>query len=198
MFNWAIKRGLIVNSPCRGVGTPSATRERERVLTDPELARVWQAAAAIGFPYGDIVKLMILTGARRDEIAGMCWSELDLAAGVWTLPGARSKNHHPLKLPLPGLAREILGGIPRVAGQDLLFSGSGRAHVTGFTRAKACLEACFAAPIADWRLHDFRRTFASGCAALGVSPHVIEAALNHRTGQIQGIAKVYKLREGSR
>jgi len=161
------------------------------VLTDPELARIWQAAGATGFPYGDIVKLMVLTGARREEIAGMRWSELEFETGVWTLPGARSKNYHPLKLPLPALAREILAGISRIAGQDLIFSGNGLAPVSAFSRAKACLEAALPAPITDWRLHDLRRTFASGCARLGVSPHVIEAALNHRTGQIQGIAKVY-------
>ena len=151
MFNWAVKRGLVSSSPCSGIEAPSATRERERVLTDPELARVWQAAGAVGFPYGDIVKLMILTGARRSEIADMPWSELEFETGVWTLPAARSKNHQPLKLPLPALAREILAEIPRIAGQELIFSGNGRTPVAAFSRAKKFLEAALPAPIPDWR-----------------------------------------------
>jgi integrase len=159
-------------------------------LTDTELAAVWRAADGLDEPYGAFVKLLILTGARRSEVAEMCWNEVDLAARLWTLPAARAKNATEYQIPLSDSAIEVLWALPRIAGSDLILTLSGRVPIRGFhiikTRVDALMPAC-----PPWTLHDLRRTFASGCARLGIAVHIVEAALNHRSGSIRGIAAIY-------
>ena len=92
MCGWAVERGIITASPCEGVKAPSAERSRDRVLSDDELRRVWTACDAVGWPFGPLVHLLILTGQRRDEVAEMQWSEVDLDGKTWTLPRSRAKN----------------------------------------------------------------------------------------------------------
>ncbi len=192
MCNWAIERGLISASPCAGIKPPTPERSRDRVLTDDELKDVWRASEAIGWPFGPMVQLLMLSGQRRAEVAGMRWSEIDFDARTWTLPKERSKNSRAHTVPLSAQAIEILRGLPRVAGtQGLIFSTTGETSISGFSRAKNRLDAKLPKEMLEWSLHDLRRTFASGSAKLGFAVHVVEAALNHRSGTIRGVAAVY-------
>jgi integrase len=150
-----------------------------------------------------------LTAARRDEIASARWSEVDLAVKTLAIAKERSKNGVAHEIPLSDAAAEILAGLPRVGERRdaFIFTTTGQTAVSGFSKAKddidtAILEALKADAIArgggvaveppeHWTFHDLRRTAASGMAAIGIAPHVVEAALNHRSGTIKGIAAVY-------
>lgn len=195
MFKWAVQRGIVATSPCDGVDAPSTPRERERWLADHELKAVWGAAGALGYPFGPIIQLLILTGQRRGEIAGMARDEIDLDTGLWTLPATRSKNKKAHTIPLSPLARAIIAGLPAIAGEHgFLFTTTGTTHVVGFGKAKLRLDRNLqraGQPLPPWTLHDLRRTFATGCAGLGIAPQVVEAILNHSGGVIRGVAKIY-------
>ena len=209
-FNWAADvRGLIVVSPCRGVEAPAAETSRERVLAGEEIRLAWRAFDSVGWPFGPIGKLLLLTGARRSEIAGATWREIDLAAKTLTLPGSRTKNGQPHEIPLSDAAVEIIEALPRVEGKaGLVFSTTGATPVSGFSRSRGVIESAMVAELRKvaserggdpekveapepWTLHDLRRTAASGMAGLGIAPHVVEAVLNHKSGSIRGVAAVY-------
>jgi integrase len=190
MCAWAIERGLMEVSPCAGIRAPAAETSRDRVLSDDELKAVWRAADALETPYNGFIKLLILTGARRSEVAGMTWSEIDTASRVWTFPAARAKNATEYQIPLSDSAVQILRALPRIADSDLVFTLSGRVPIRGFHNVKTRIDALMPAG-PSWTLHDLRRTFASGCARLGIAVHIVEAALNHKSGSIRGIAAVY-------
>lgn len=191
MCSWAIERGLIETNPCTGIKPPAVETARDRFLSDGELAAVWRAADALDLTYSAFIKLLILTGQRRSEAAGMTWRELDLDAKLWTLPAARAKNGREHQIPLSDLAVEILRSLPWIADSRFVFSLFGRGPITAFVLTKQRLDALMPTETAPWILHDLRRTFASGCARLGVAVHVVEAALNHRSGSIKGVAAVY-------
>jgi integrase len=191
MCSWAIERGLIVANPCAGIRAPASETARDRVLADEELKAVWEAAESLEQLHAAFIKLLILTGARRNEVAEMAWREVDLDAKLWTLPKERSKNDREHTVPLSDSAVEILRTLPRIMGSDLAFTLNGHSRITGFSRVKDRIDARMPAGISPWTLHDLRRTFASGCARLGIAVHVVEAALNHRSGSIKGIAAVY-------
>ena len=190
MCSWAIERGIIEVSPCAGIRAPAAETSRDRVLSDDELKAVWQAADALETPYNGFVKLLILTGARRSEVAKMTWSEIDAASRVWTWPAARAKNATEYQIPLSDSAVDILRALPRIADSDLVFTLSGRVPIRGFHNVKTRIDALMPAG-PPWTFHDLRRSFASGCARLGIAIHIVEAALNHKSGSIRGIAAVY-------
>ena len=142
---------------------PTKAGKRERVLSDDELVKVWQAAG--GDAYGDIVKLLVLTGARREEITQLRWDEIDGA--VINLPGERTKTGEPRRVPLSKPALEILAGVPRNGAEVF---GSKRA----WSRAKARIDA--ATRINEpWMIHDLRRTAATGMQKLGIQLQVVEA-----------------------
>jgi len=195
-YSWAIGEGLAHANPVTGTNKATDEVARDRVLSDAELALVWRLAGPGDF--GAIVRLLILTGCRREEVGGMAWSELH--GDVWTVPGARAKNGRPLDLPLPPLPLAVLAEVPRREGRDLVF-GTGEGGFSGWSAAKARLDARMLAALreadgpkaklAPWRLHDFRRTAATRMADLGVQPHVVEAVLNHVSGSRAGIAGVY-------
>ena len=191
MCSWAIERGLIETNPCTGIKPPAAEPARARVLSDGELAAVRRAADALDLTYSAFNRGLILTGQRRSEVAGMTWREIDLDAKLWTLPAARAKNGREHKIPLSDLAVEILRSLPWIADSRFVFSLFGRGPITAFVLTKQRLDALMPTETAPWTLHDLRRTFASGCARLGVAVHVVEAALNHRSGSIKGVAAVY-------
>ncbi len=209
-FNWACDaRGLIVVSPCKGIEAPAAETSRDRVLEDDEVRLASRAFHAIGWPFGPIGKLLLLTGARRSEIAEASWQEIDLAAKTLTLPGSRTKNGEPHEIPLSDAAVEIIKALPRIEGKaGLVFSTTGATPVSGFSRSREVIERAMVAELRKaaiergddpekveapkpWTLHDLRRTCASGMASLKIAPHVIEAVLNHKSGSIKGVAAVY-------
>jgi integrase len=136
------------------------------------------------------MKLLLLSGQRRAEVAGLRWSELSEDLATWDLPAARTKNGLPHQVFLSAPARAIIEAVPRIADQDLLFSSTGSTAVSGFSKAKARLDGSLG-DVAEWRLHDLRRTCATRMADLGVAPHVVEACLNHVSGAKAGVAGVY-------
>lgn len=207
LFNWAVERSIFHGpSPCAGVGPPSVERSRDRVLSDEELQLVWLAAGRIGWPFGSLIQLLLLTGQRREEVAAMRWSELGEGGRVWILPGTRTKNGQAHHIPLSHIAQDLLAAMPRLGTSDFVFTTTGTRPVSGHSNAKERLDrviadlaqeqaqardADAAVVVHPWRLHDLRRTVASGMARAGVAPHVIEAVLNHRSGIVSGVAAIY-------
>ncbi|GJD96596.1 Tyrosine recombinase XerC [Methylobacterium iners] len=186
-FSWAMGAGLAESNPVIGTNRPTIQVARDRVLSDAELVAVWKVCGDDDF--GRIVRLLALTGQRRDEVAQMVWDELDLAAGVWTLPAPRSKNRRPHDIPLSAPVLDILSTQPRRVDSPFLF-GRGAGPYSGFSRSKVRLDAKIKLK-RPWVLHDLRRTCATGMANLGILPHVVEAVLNHVSGSRGGIAGVY-------
>jgi integrase len=188
LYAWAMGNGLAEINPVIGTLNPENAKPRERVLSDGEIAALWRACGDDAF--GKIVKLLLLTGCRRMEICGLRWSELDLENGILRLPGERTKNRRPHTLPLPPMAIDIIATVPRMVGRDHLF---GERSDLGFTQwgAKRDLDARLGDKVAEWTLHDLRRTCATGMADIGVQPHIIEAVLNHVSGHKVGVAGIY-------
>jgi integrase len=201
MFVWAMKAGLVSANPVSATFKPAQERSRERVLTDSELALIWPCTSSAS-DHDRIVRLLILTGARREEIAGMRWDEIAPAGDgevSWALPGARAKNGRPQLLVLPSMAAKQLPApreTPRGQRRELIF-GSGKGPFSGWSNCKARLDTRIAntnggKSIPAWVLHDLRRTFVTRLNDLGVEPHVIEALVNHVGGTAKaGIAGVY-------
>ena len=194
MFNWAVARDILHATPCVGVEPPADERSRDRVLTDGELRNVWMAAQKIGGPYGALVKLLILTGQRRDEVARLPWSEIDLQARVWALPPERTKNNRPHEIPLSAAAVAVLEALPRI-GAKFALTTNGNAPSSNYAKSQLRLKALLPADMAHWQLHDIRRTVASGMARLGIGLPIIEKALNHASGSFAGIVAVYQKHE---
>ena len=190
MFGWAVERGLIETSPCVGVRPPSKETSRERTLDDAEIAALWQATAEIAYPFGPLVRMLLLTGARLREAGEARWPEVDLEAKTWTIPRERSKNDVASEVPLSPQMLAILESLPHFEGCDFIFTIDARRPIGGFHRGKRRLDALMA-PATPFTLHDLRRTCASGMAGLGIAPHIVEAVLNHKSGTIKGVAAVY-------
>lgn len=187
LFGWCAERGIIEHSPVAGIKAPSRETTRDRVLSDDELTAVWKAAAAMGWPFGPFVHLLILTAQRRDEVASMAWEEIDFNRALWTIPKERAKNGLAHEVPLCPVAIAVLEAVPRT--NSLVFSTTGETAVSGYSKAKTRLDA--RSGVADWTFHDLRRTATTGMAQLGVPPHIADKILNHKSGAIQGVAAVY-------
>jgi integrase len=185
-FRWLLKRGVITVSPFANVEAPAKETPRERVLSDGELSQLWRACE--GDRHEAFIKLLTLAGARKSEIAGMTWGELDEATRTWNLPGARSKNKRAHSIVLPRQAWAIIEGLPRISGDDHVLAATGDRK--GYDRLMQRLRAKlnFAEPFV---LHDIRRSVATGMAEIGIEPHIIEACLNHVSGHKAGIAGIY-------
>jgi integrase len=199
-YAWAMAEERLTASPFAGIATPvGGAPERDRVLTAEEVGAIWRAAGSLGFPFGPVVRLLLLTAQRRAEVAGLRWSEIAADGSAWTLPAARAKNGKVHVVHLSEAAREVLASLPRIAGQDLVFTTNGRTAPSGFGRAKAALDAAIAKaegqPIAPWRLHDFRRSAVTMLAGAGIAPHVADKLLNHAQGSIKGVAAIYQRAE---
>src|SRR5262249_52908513 len=154
--------------------------------TDKELATLWNSLP--DNDYGRIVRLLILTGCRRDEIGSLRWSEIDRDARLIALPGERTKNGRIHDVPLSKAALEIIDATPRRVDRDFVF-GEGKGGFSGWSKAKAALDTQL--NLKPWRLHDLRRTASTRMADAGVQPHIIEAVLNHISGHKAGVAGVY-------
>lgn len=209
-FNWAMERDIVETSPVAGVAAPGAVVTRDRVLSHDEIRLVWLAAETIGWPFGPMVKLLLLTGQRREEVASAEWSEFNFKSEQpsWTIPKERAKNNQGHFVPLSAAAVAVLKALPTIDGDKrFILTTTGETPVSGFSRAKAQLDAAMVAAakreamesgddperatLSPWRIHDLRRTCASGMASLGQPVHVVEAVLNHKSGQISGVAAVY-------
>jgi integrase len=205
-FSWAQKRGKVPANPFADLPISAGATERDRVLTDGELAEIWTAADGMAYPFGPFVKLTILTLQRREEVAGMRWSEIAPDQSGWTLPAERMKNAKPHDVHLPVAARDVLHVLPRMAGCDFVFTTTGKSPISGFSKAKDRIDAAVAAARAEvaskagkeaaaltpWRLHDLRRTGVSKLAALGFDSIVADKLLAHKPGKLRGVASVYQ------
>lgn len=189
MFQWGVEQGHLERSPCAGLGMPAQVISRDRILSDGELSRVRKAADEMGYPFGPMIQLLILTAQRRGEVVGLRWSEINTKAMEWTLPNGRTKSARPHVVPLSGAAAELLARLPRLH-DVLVFPARGKDNpASGFSKWKGELDE--RSGVVDWRIHDLRRTAASGMAQLAVPPHIIERVLNHTTGTLGGVARIY-------
>src|SRR4051794_15110641 len=139
-FAWASKRELVRSNPFHNLPIASATSERDRVLTDDELRAVRTAAESLPYPWGPFYLIALYTLQRREEVAGMRWSELSTDLSLWTIPAGRMKNARTHDVHLSAAARAILKGIDRFNGQDLVFSTNGNTAISGFSKAKLMLD----------------------------------------------------------
>jgi integrase len=192
MFAWAVARDILTVSPCTGITPPSVEQSRDRTLSDDELRLVWQAAEQVGYPFGTMTQVLILTGQRRDEVAKARWSEIDIARRLWRLPPERMKNNKPHEVFLSTATIAVLQSLPRFAGSNYVFTTDGTTSSTGFSRGKTCLDALLPVTIPHWVLHDLRRSVASGMAKLGVQLPVVEKILGHTSGSFRGVAGIYQ------
>jgi integrase len=189
-YHWAVKRGSLASNPFQDLPLAPIAK-RERVLTDEELRAVWEATAGPG-PFNAIVRMLILTGQRREEVAGMTWGEIASDLSTWTIPASRAKNGVAHIVPLPLQAQAILKsahGMAKGNELELVFRGRGGAF-NGFSKAKTTLDE--ESSVTGWRLHDLRRTMATGLQKLRVRLEVTEAVLNHVSGSRAGIVGVYQ------
>src|SRR5262245_43824229 len=163
-----MREGLpIEQNPVTYTNAPRKSEPRDRVLTRDEIAAVWKACRDDGF--GKIVRLLLLTGCRRQEVGSMAWSEIK--DGVWTIPSSRTKNKQKHSIPLVGMAAEIVASVPEVEGRDQLFGMTARGFRGWHDARKMLLERI--GPMPDWTLHDLRRSTATHMAEIGLEPHII-------------------------
>jgi len=213
-YGWAIKRRRLAMNPFAGLPMPARGGSRERVLNDAEIGEIWRAAGTLAAPYGPLVRLLLLTLARRDEGCGMVWGEVAPDLSAWTQPASRTKNRRVhivhLSEPARGLLLDRLGAADGTPPPGRLVFGVQRADelrpISGHSwikrelskaiasaRAKAAAEAGRAVePMASWVLHDIRRGGVTWLAGAGFAPHIADKLLNHTTGSISAIAAIYQ------
>jgi len=194
LFRWAVARGIIEANPFADLPRPGKVVKRDRVLADAELALIWRAAGDTEWPFGPLFQLLILTAARKMEIAALHWPEID--DGIIRLKGQRTKSAEPHAIPLSRPALTIIETLPRMAGSELVFTTTGKTCVSGFSKAKEAIDAAIkiksGRALPEWRIHDLRRSAATGLQRLGVNLQVIEAILGHVSGSRAGIVGVYQ------
>jgi integrase len=208
-FTWVVGRGLLDTSPVSNIPRPAAENPRDRVLSDNEILAFWKGCEGLGWPFGSLFRLLLLTAQRRDEVGSITWLEVNLDGGLWTLPRERAKNDRAHEVQLSPLALDILTAAPRIAGSQFVFTTTGERPASGFSKAKKRLDRQMAKLCSEelaqrsaqidevlkdvpaWTLHNLRRTAATGMARLNIAPHVVDRILNHVSGTIRGVAAVY-------
>lgn len=200
LFGWALTRGYISTNPLLSMAKPDAPKARERVLTDTEVEIIWTASEALRKPWGHFYRLLFLTGQRKSEVAGLRWEELDCNEGIWTIPANRAKNDKahivPLSPPVIAELNELAAGT-NWPPYGYVLTTNHRTSISGFSKAKRILDQLIAQSqngeaLSHWRVHDIRRTVATGLQRLGVRFEVTEAILNHVSGAKGGVAGVYQ------
>ncbi|MGO9684616.1 MAG: tyrosine-type recombinase/integrase [Steroidobacteraceae bacterium] len=203
MFGWLKKQRRVKSNPCADLDRPSPGAPRDRVLAADEVRWLWKACDAIDAPFGPLLKLLLLTGQRRDEVAGMTAGELSDDGTTWTIGGSRTKNHRTHVVPLAPLARDLIASVKGEG--NFVFSTTSTTPVSGWSRMKRRLDAAMLdaakkergkdAVITPWRLHDLRRTAVTGMVELGIAPHLVELIVNHVSGARAGVAGIYNKSE---
>lgn len=210
LFGWASKRGDIPSNPLSDMAKPEAPKARDRVLADDELAALWKATVELSEPFGSFFRLLTLTGQRRSEVAAINWAELDRATATWIIPADRAKNGVAHIVPLSPETKSELDRLAMVGetgddGREIanwpktgyVLTTTGRTPISGFTKAKNALDAQVkkdrdGKALEAWRIHDLRRSVATGFQRLGIRFEVTEAVLNHVSGAKGGIAGIYQ------
>lgn len=197
MFSWAAGRGIVRVSPLAGLRRKDLKyTARDRFLSMDELGRVWDAAGELGYPFGDMYRLLILTGQRRSEIAGLRrdWLDADTER-LFVIPAKDYKTGVEQAVPLSAPAWRIVESLPRWNEGPYLLSGSaGRSAVSGFSKARKALDKKMAKreakdelePMMPWEVHDIRRSVATHMARIGVPPEHVERVLGHKVGGVAG------------
>ena len=190
-FSWCKERDILEQSPAEAIRPPSKEKTRDRVLNLEEIKDFWAACDQMGYPWGPIFQLLLLTGARLREVAHASWNEISIADGTLNLPSSRTKNARPHQIQLSDQAQNIIQALPRVEGQTLLFTTNGKTPVSGFSKVKKRLDIM--SGVINWRFHDLRRSFAThSTEKLNISPVIADKILNHVTGQVRGVSAVYQ------
>jgi integrase len=190
-FSWCKERDILDQSPVEAIKLPSKENDRDRVLNLGEIKSFWISCDKMGYPWGPVFQLLLLTGARLKEISQASWSEISISDRTLDLPGSRTKNERAHQIQLSVQTLKILLSLPKVEGQDFLFSTNGKTPVSGFSKVKKRLDILCG--VANWRFHDLRRSFATHSSEkLSVSPVIVDKILNHRTGQVRGVTAVYQ------
>jgi integrase len=187
MCSWAVERGFIETNPAEGIRLATKTESRDRILTDNETRAVWDATFQLGYPFGDLYRFLMTTGQRLGEAASMTWEQVD--GDLWTLPKESTKAGRMHEVPLSPLAMNILNDLPRFEGPFVFTTTGGEKPVSGFSKAKRRTDQ--ASGVTEWRVHDLRRTAASGIARLGTAPHILSRVLNHSPTSTMGVTAVY-------
>lgn len=187
LFAWAVEQEYVDASPVVSIPAPGAEQERERVLSNDEVAALWRSWEAMPAPFGPMLRLLLVTAQRRDEVAGMRWADLDMDAKLWTIPGEFTKAGRSHEVPLSPLALEIIEAQTRTT-SAYVFPARGNPEnpASGFSRAKARSDKL--SKLTDWRIHDLRRTAGTGMASAGIAVSTISRVLNHAEG---GVTKIY-------
>lgn len=189
-LNWLDEAELVEGVPVIRLKSKARNSEtaRHRTLTDDEIRALWNGLDDDGGAFAGIVRLLLLTGQRRSEVAGIRWEEIDRERWIWSIPPGRTKNGLPHVVPLSRAAIEIVEC--RKAWGEFVFTSTGTSPFSGFSRSKARLNARIG--FSDWILHDLRRTFVTRLNEMGVRDPVVEAIVNHVTGPSKaGVAGVY-------
>ena len=202
-FNFCLERDYVSQNPTAGIAKPGKEVARDRVLSPEEITSVLQAARQLKYPFRQFLEMLLLTGQRRDEVAGMRWSEINDAECVWVLPAQRSKNGKAHTVHLSAAAIAVLRSVPRIEGCELVFPATcvrrktddGKPApvlpISGFSTAKRQLDEL--SNVVGWTLHDLRRSFAThSTERLGLNPVVVDKVLNHQSGAVRGVAAVYQ------
>jgi integrase len=190
-FSWCKERDILDQSPVEAIKLPSKENDRDRVLNLGEIKSFWISCDKMGYPWGPVFQLLLLTGARLKEVSQASWSEISISDRTLDLPGSRTKNERAHQIQLSVQTLKILLSLPKIEGQDFLFSTNGKTPVSGFSKVKKRLDILCG--VANWRFHDLRRSFATHSSEkLSVSPVIVDKILNHRTGQVRGVTAVYQ------
>jgi integrase len=192
---WAVSRDIIGGDPTAMVARPHQEKARQRILSDRELKAIWNACEALGAPQRALVRLLVMTGQRLSEVAGMRWDEIDEAARIWTLPAARSKTGQPNEVALADAAWAIIASLPRRGPYVLSTRPQADKPLGGHNHPKVALAARIAeidpaALTGQWQFHDLRRTFRTRLSALGISSEIAELCVGH---QKTGMVAIYNL-----
>ena len=187
LFNWAAGRDMIDGNPCQGVKPPARAVERDRVLSDLEIAAVWKASFKLPSPYGEMYRVFFLTGQRRSEVSTMRWGEV--VCDLWTIPREKVKKDRPHSVPLSPTAQAILAELnerTRFEADGFVFTTTGGVSASSnFCKVKAELDLF--SGVTGWTIHDIRRTVRSKLAELGVPREVARKVLNHEDGKVDRI-----------
>jgi integrase len=207
MLNFALDRELVDANVAVRI-TMLEEPERQRMLTDAELVEVWIAAGQLSDVFRRYTRSLVLLGQRRTEVADMAWAEVDDAKAQWLIPGARMKARLPHLVALPAAALALIGSPPDGANYVFSTGQRGDAPINSFNKMKLQLDKHIlearrkadpkAEPMAEWRLHDLRRTFRSGLSRLKIPPHVAERVIAHVPPGIQRTYDVYEYADEKR
>jgi integrase len=189
LFGWLLRHRRIAVNPMTALHRPAAGPSRDRVLTAAEIRAFWVATETLTEPFGDALRMLLVTGCRLNEIARLRWEEVSDDCSIITIPGERTKNRRSFVIPVPPMARRLLADQDR-NGEFVFSTTGGISPISSWSDVKRRLDAAMGS-VSSWVIHDLRRTAATGMAEIGIQPHIIEAILNHLSGHKASVAGIY-------